>query len=272
MPDPPPLNQPADAAIFAEERREHIARLVAEAGKVTVAGLSEQFGVTGATIRTDLRDLQHQGLLLRTHGGAIRATKTGQEYPFAQREVQNLAAKQAIAATALDLVDDGDRIILDTGTTTLELARLLGRRRDLTVVTNDLEIARTLEETGDAAVVVLGGTLRRGFHCTLPLPGDSLLAQLWADKVFVAANSFTPTRGATTPDPHQAATKRLMIAAAEKTILLCDRSKFGRASFAQFASLDEIDTLVTDGLPEDWSRLLEEVGVEVLATDAENRT
>lgn len=255
---------PHDAAVFVVERKAAIARLVAETGKVTVAALAKRFDVTAATIRSDLRDLQRSGLLTRTHGGAIRNTKTGREVPFALRRVQNLPAKQAIARSAIDLVEDGDRIILDTGTTTLELARLLPRRRDLTVVTNDLAIAQLLEDEGDARVVLLGGQVRRGYHCTLPLPGDSPIARLWADKAFMAANSFNFDRGATTPDLHQAAAKRIMLAAAEKTILLCDQSKFGRVSFAEFASVEEIDALVTDGLDDDWAHTLEETGVEVL--------
>ncbi len=264
MTEPLPVDRPADPTVFAEERKAEIARLVVERGKVTVAALSSRFGVSGATVRSYLRDLQQQGLLLRTHGGAIRDTKTGQEYPFAQREVQNLAAKQSIAAAAVNLVDDGDRIILDTGTTALELARLLGRKRDLVVVTNDLKIAWLLEEASGTEIILLGGPLRKGFHCTLPASGEGLFKQLSADKAFMAANSFDPDRGATTPDIHQAAAKRAMMAAAEKVVLLCDQSKLGRVSFAQFATLDQIDTLVTDGLPDDWAARLEDTGVEVL--------
>ena len=259
-----PTHRSSGSAIFVEERRAEIVRLVAETGKVTVAGLAKRFDVTGATIRTDLRELQDEGLVLRTHGGAIRNTKAGREYPFAQREVQNLEAKQAIAAAAVELVEDGDRLILDTGTTTLELARLLNRKRDLTVVTNDLKIAWVLEEMEAAEVIVLGGPLRRGYHCTLPLPEEGLLDQLWADKAFMAANSFTPERGATTPDIRQAAAKRAMLSSAGKTILLCDSSKFEQVSFAQFAAFDQVDTLVTDRLPDGWAATLEDAGVEVL--------
>ena len=256
-------SDPSDSALFAEERKALIVGLVTERGKVTVSALRERFGVSGATIRNDLRELQQQGLLARTHGGAIRNTKTGQEYSFAQREVQNLAAKQAIATAASALIEDGDRIILDTGTTTMELARLLHRKRDLTVVTNDLKIAWLLEEAEIPDIVLLGGAVRKGFHCTLPLPGESLLSRLSADKAFMGVNSFSPDRGATTPDIRQAATKRAMIAAAEKTVLLCDQTKFGRVSFAQFATLGHVDALVTDGLPAGWAGMLEDTGIEI---------
>jgi len=154
-----------NGGMFVEERKQRILERIERRRKATVAELCEQFHVSSATIRSDLRDLEAAGLLIRTHGGAMVKTKTGLEQDMVQRGTQHLAEKRRIAERALELVEDGDTVILDTGTTTLELARLLGRRRDLTVVTNDLAIA--LETAESVRTLFMGGLVRRNYHCTM---------------------------------------------------------------------------------------------------------
>jgi len=258
-----------DANLFAEERKLRVVQLIEEHGKATVTELCSRFGVSSATVRNDLRDLQEAGMLARTHGGAIRKGKTGFELFTKDREIRNLAAKQAIAQAAIDMIEDGDRIILDTGTTTLQLARLVGLRNNLTVVTNDLEIARTLEDIGSVEIVVLGGIVRRGFHCTITVDDRDGMGLL-ADKAFMGANSFSLERGAMTPDIRQARMKKAMIAMSNKIILLCDGAKMGKASFAQFAGPGEIDTLVTDHIDRSLQDALEEQGVEIVVAQAQS--
>ena len=155
------------------------------------------FAVTGATIRSDLRDLESAGLLTRTHGGAIPSTKTGFEPDSKQKEVQNLEAKRRIGLAALALIEDGDTIVLDTGTTTLALARNLKDRKNITVITNDLVIATILEEMESVNVLFTGGLLRKGFHCTIGVHGRAIMEGLTVDKAFMAANGFTVAKGAT---------------------------------------------------------------------------
>ena len=255
-----------DGALFVEERKQRILDYIEERRKATVAELCEHFRVSSATIRNDLRDLEQGNLLLRTHGGAMVRSKTGHELDSHQKRVQHLEAKRRIAAAALELVEDGDRIILDTGTTTLELARLLGRRRDVTVVTNDLVIALELEEMDSVSVVFVGGLLRRRFHCTVSYGNAwrEALAGLSVDKAFMGVNSLSLEKGATTPDLSTAETKKSMIEIAVKVFLLCDSSKFGRSSFARFATLDQIDAVVTEQVTAADRRQLEELGVEVI--------
>ncbi len=255
-----------DGALFVEERKQQILEYIEAHRKATVGELCEHFRVSSATIRNDLRDLEQGNLLLRTHGGAMVRSKTGQELDSSQKRVQNLEAKRRIAAAALELIEDGDRIILDTGTTTLELARLLSRRRDITVVTNDLASALLLEEMDTVSVVFIGGLLRRRFHCTVSYGNAwrEALAGLSVDKAFMGVNSLSLEKGATTPDISTAETKKSMIEIAVKVILLCDSSKFGRSSFARFAMLDQIDTVVTEQVTAADRRQLEELGVEVI--------
>jgi DeoR family transcriptional regulator, fructose operon transcriptional repressor len=249
--------------LFAEERQLAILDHLRHTSKVTVGDLTARFRVSSATIRNDLRILEQQKLLLRTHGGAIPATKARFELASKESEVSSLPAKRRIAECALEFIDDGDTIILDTGSTTLELARLLHRRNDLTVVTNDLKIAALLEETPTTAVVVVGGRLRRGFHCTVGASGSEMLTMLTVDKAFVGANGFSPETGAGTPDLQQAEMKRALIAIANRVILLIDSSKIGRSSFVQFADLEAIDYLVTEELSDTLKAALEEREIEV---------
>jgi DeoR family fructose operon transcriptional repressor len=270
------MSQPSDPAqaqagpgLFVEERQAKILEYIEEHRKATVAQLCQHFGVSSATIRNDLRDLEASRLILRTHGGAMVKTKTGFELDSSQKQVQNLEAKRRIAQAAVRLIEDGDTVLLDTGTTTLELARLLAGKRNLTVVTNDLEIARLLEEGDSLQVVVMGGILRKGFHCTVSYGTSEkeALEGLSVDKAFMGVNSFTLKRGASTPDIRHAETKKAMIAIATSVILLCDSSKFGRTSFVQFARAEEVDTIITDGLPEAERRKLEEHGIQVLVAE-----
>lgn len=255
-----------EPSLFAEERKQRIAELVVRRRKATVAELCREFRVSGATIRNDLRDLQGTGVLVRTHGGAMVQSKTGLEADSHQKEVCHLEAKRRIAEAAIELVDDGDTILLDTGTTTLELARLLHRRRNLTVVTNDLPVALLLEEHESLTVVVMGGVLRQRFHCTL-LSGaawSGTLAGLTVDKAFLGVNCLSFDKGATTPDLRHAETKTLMARMAVSVILLCDRSKFGVTSFARFAALEDIDTLVTDRIEPKEREALDRRGIAIV--------
>ena len=253
-----------EGALFVEERKLKILEFIEEHRKATVVELCQQFRVSSATIRNDLRDLETAGLLIRTHGGAMVKSKTGLEPDMSLRKVQYLEEKRRIAEAALGLVEDGDTIILDTGTTTYELARLLGEKRDLTVVTNDLPIALLLEDFESVRVVLVGGMVRKKFHCTVAssFSGMNALSDLAVDKAFMAANGFSLEKGASTPDINHSETKKLMISIAARVILLFDSSKMGRNSFAIFAPLDKIDAVVTDFLHENERRQMEESGIQ----------
>lgn len=249
--------------LFAEERKIAIADYIKRNGKATVADLCDRFGVSGATIRNDLRELVQRRLIARTHGGAMVTTKTSYELDAKERGAQNSEAKRLIAKNALELIDDGDILVIDTGTTTLELARLLGQRKNLTVVTNDIQIALFLEDVASVNVVVVGGKVRKQFHCTVGVQGRTMLNGLTVDKAFMAANSFSLEKGATTPDIQQAEMKSSLLEIAARTILLVDGTKIGRNSFVQFAQPERIDCLITDCLDDRFRKSVEELGIEV---------
>ena len=255
--------------MFVEERKLKILERIETQRKATVIELCDIFHVSSATIRNDLRDLETAGLLIRTHGGAMVKSKTGLEQDMTQRGVQHLAEKRRIAETALRLVEDGDTIILDTGTTTFELARLLGQKQDITVVTNDLVIALALEDSPTVRILFMGGIVRRKYHCTVihGSAGRDILAGLSVDKAFMALNSFSLDKGASTPDINHAETKKLMMSIAAKVILLFDSSKMGRSSFALFAPMESIDTIVTDAISSPERARLEENGIDVVLAE-----
>lgn len=250
--------------VFAEERRIKIAELLQARHKVTAAELNRIFGVSAATTRNDLRAMQKSGLLVRTHGGAIEKTKTGFEPGSHEKEGEALEEKRAIAAVALGLIENGDTIILDTGTTTLELAGLLRQRQRISVITNDILIARKLEDIETVSVVLMGGILRKGFHCTVGTPALQIWSGLNVDKAFLGTNSLSVSGGATTPDISQAETKKAMMSIAAKVIILCDSRKLGKVSFAKFAAIDQIDTIIIDSIDNKSKRQFEDKGVEVV--------
>lgn len=249
--------------LFAEERKLQIVDYLASHRKATVQQLCAHFNVSGATIRNDLRDLDVKGQITRTHGGAMVREQSGFEPDISSRELEHVAEKKRIALEALNLIEDGDTIALDTGTTTLELARALCGRKAITVVTNDMKIALTLEECEGVNVVVMGGILRRHFHSTVGDAGREMIESLRVDKAFMGANSFSVSDGASTPDLHTAETKRAMLGIAGKVILLCGNEKLGRRSFASFAELDDIDVLVTDDIDDRMRREIEEREIEL---------
>jgi DeoR family fructose operon transcriptional repressor len=213
--------------MYAEERQEKLLAILKELRKLSVGEMSERFGVSGATIRTDLRILEDAGMLTRTHGGAILRTRASFELGSDQREGINLPAKEQIGRLAASLVQDGDIIVLDTGTTTLHIARYIRQRRNLTVITNDFMIAKNLEEAESIQIVLLGGIV----------------------KAFMGVNALSLKQGACVADIMLAETKRSMVEHANQVIVVCDHSKLDNTSLAQFAAPEQIDTVVVDRLP-----------------------
>ncbi|HUX22734.1 MAG TPA: DeoR/GlpR family DNA-binding transcription regulator [Spirochaetia bacterium] len=250
--------------MFAEERKIKILEVITQNETVTVAALTRQFRVSGATIRNDLRELEKAEMIIRTHGGAMTKSRAGYEPDSLHKEEQYIEERRRIAEVASGLVEDGDVIVLDTGTTTLEVAKRLKDKRQVTVVTNDLEIARVLEEFEGISTVLMGGILRKHFHCVVGFPGREMLAGFVVDKAFMGTNSFSLLHGATTPDISTAETKKAMIGIANKIILVCDSHKIGKTSFVQFAAVDDIDILVTDETRDTEIRKFEEAGIEVI--------
>ncbi len=232
--------------IYTEERRGEILRLLQENGSVSVAALSEKYDVSGTTIRIDLTALENEGLLRRTHGGAVPASSRIIREPLIS-ERSHYEEKKRIAQAALPLISPGDTILLDTGTTMTCLAEVIAASpaASLTVYSNDLRVMETLETKPGCFLRILGGSIRSGFHYTY---GQQVLEELGRyhfRKLFLATSAVSRD-GLTTSNSDLAAVKRAMIKAAEEVIVLTDSSKLGLVDFETFASLSEIDTFITD--------------------------
>ncbi len=253
--------------MLPDERRYALVKLLLqqENGAASVARLAELFSVSEMTIRRDLTWLEARSQVRRIHGGAIVTVNDHSERPFTERAVAYNKQKQSIGAVAAHLVEDGDRIILDAGTTTREVARHLLNRRDLTVITNALPVAQELAEAPDINVIILGGVLKQEELCTVGPMVIRELARLSVNKLFLSAAGFDPERGLTDPDLQEADVKEAMILTADRVFLVADSSKWRRVALARIAPLARIEALITDeGLTAAARVALKSAGINVI--------
>jgi len=247
------------------ERRNKILELVEERGKVEVAELSRRFEISEATIRTDLKELDRSGLLRRAHGGAIRVDRVGADPSLQIKAGIRAEQKRRIGAAAAALVEDGDSIILDSGTTTLQVARHLKGKRDVKVITNALNVAAELATATGVQLILLGGLVRPNSLSVVGHFAQDMLAQLSADKLFLAVDAFDLELGLSTPNLEESQVNQAMARVAKQTILVADSSKFGKQSLSRIVPLSVVHTIVTDDeLPADSRAALDARGIEVI--------
>jgi DeoR/GlpR family transcriptional regulator of sugar metabolism len=252
--------------MFAATRRQRILAWLEEEGSARVRDLAAAFGVSEVTIRQDLELLDSQGRIVREHGGAHLKTIPQQVGALALQHQAHIDEKRRIGRAAAALVADGETIILDSGSTTTEVAANLGERRNLTVITNGLNIALRLGALPSISVHMPGGQFKAP---TLSLSGEKsaeYFTGLFAQKLFLATAGLSLDKGLTFPSLADLPVKRAMIASAERVILVADSSKIGRTSFTALAGVEVVHTLVTDSgiAPEDRAAF-EDLGIEVIA-------
>jgi DeoR/GlpR family transcriptional regulator of sugar metabolism len=253
--------------VLPSQRRQAVLRRLTTHGEVSFTELAEEFGVSEMTIRRDLETMEADGLARRVRGGAISVVSRSYEPPLAVRATTASAAKTAIGAASARLVNDGDTIIIDVGTTTLELAKALHGRRGLTVVTASLPIAAELGIDPDIRVLMTGGQVRSG---ELSLSGgmtEDAFTAMNCDLAFIGVAGICAAPGLTEYNPDDARVKRAAISAARRTIVLADSSKLGRVAFSTVAPLSFVDVLVTDA-PADHPMVLEIAAAGVEITEA----
>jgi DeoR family transcriptional regulator of aga operon len=247
-----------------EERRRAILDAVNRDGRVLVKDLAQRFETSQVTIRKDLEVLHSQGAIYRTHGGAL-PVRTGAllDPSLREKEKQHRKEKQRIGAVAAQLVKEGQSVLLDSGTTTTMIARELRDFRNLTVITNAVNIAADLAGTA-VQVILTGGILRENsFSLVGPLAEDSL-RRLNADILFLGVDGFDIHAGLTTPNLLEARVNRVMVEIARRTVVVCDSSKFGRRSLSSIAPTSAVHHTITDNrISKTDLRALEEAGIEV---------
>jgi len=238
----------SDPALPAK-RRSDIARLAKQLGQITVTDMSARFEVSLDTIRRDLDILADQGLILRTHGGAVPSeSMAAADSPFEQRISARQDAKERIGRAAAKLVAPGETLIVNGGSTAVAFAASLGDLTRLTIVTNNLGLPSAFPASAVASLYLLGGEIRSGAHITLGPVGFVGTRQIAADTAVIGIGGITED-GCSTSRIEEATMIAAMIAAARRTIVIADSAKFGRTGFAVVAPLDQIDVLVTDAEP-----------------------
>ncbi|OLU20980.1 DeoR family transcriptional regulator [Pseudomonas sp. PA1(2017)] len=233
------------------KRRQAILELVlSNNGNVNVETLCSSLGVSEATVRRDLSSLAEQGMIMRTYGGAAHIGKHAPEASLEERSSHSSLEKERIARAALAHVQDNDTVLLDGGTSTASLARLLRERTGLHVITNNLLALESLHELPQGRVTVLGGDLRPGSMATFGPAAMAMLERLSADKVFVSADGVVAGRGLCEASASQAYLKDLMIRQASEVFVLADASKLGRDQQQYWTPLNTRWTLITTGSAE----------------------
>lgn len=253
---------------MTQQRRLRISELVLEHGVVRVGDLASQFGVSEVTIRNDLMRLEREGLLIRDHGGAIlkeEAKRVTSLLRVEERAGQRGEEKRRIAQAAAAYVKAGDTIILDAGTTVVELASRIADITPLTVVTNALNVAMEIGTTSDARLIFVGGTFNRESSSTVGALTEHNLTELVVQKLFLGTQAFDLDHGLTDSTSDIAQAKRAMIRCAKQVILLTDSSKWSRAGLIKVAPLSEIDIIICDDqLPVEARVAIERLGIELI--------
>lgn len=233
------------------DRRAKIIEEIERVGIVKVSTLSKNFGVSEVTIRNDLVQLEKKNILIRAHGGAMKYQRVGVDYELDVKSNKNLSEKQKIGKRAAQLIKEGDTIILDSGTTTLEIAKNLSNINNLTVITNSLNIAGQLVNFNNVKVIVPGGNLRRKSLSLIGPIADNSIKNYYCDMVFLGVDGIDTNYGISTPNSEEAYLNNIMISISREVIVVTDSSKFLRKSFAFIAPLSKIDTIITDkSIPE----------------------
>ena len=248
-------------------RRAEILEELDSKGQVTVSELSKYFNVSEVTIRNDLAHLEKQNMLIRARGGAIKVKlyHIGVDSPFSDKQKEYFKEKQRIGKAAVKYIEDGDTIILDSGTTTTEVAKNLDQFKDLSIITNALNIASILCENDEFDVFMPGGFLRKKSLSLVGGLAEESFHKFYCDKVFLGVDGFDTTHGLSTPNVEEAHMNEVMIEIAKKVIVVTDSRKFLRRRFAYIAPISRIDVVITDpGISEEDKQRLENSGIEVI--------
>lgn len=255
-------------SILSEERKIVILECLEREGKVMVISLAEQLNVSTETIRRDLLNLEREGKLKRVYGGAIQPTFRNDEAPYTIRQKMNANEKKAIGMRAAELIEDGSTIVIDNGTTTLELAKSIQGNKRLTILTNSLRVAACLLESISmerftGKVILLGGEVNAEQHSISGTLCEQMMLQFRVDQAFLSVGGISLTQGITDFDVNEAAMSRAFAAAAQEVIVLGDHSKLGISTFAHIIPFEKTDVIISEkSCPSEWLSVMEEKRVQ----------
>lgn len=235
--------------MLAQERRNLILERLQEEKSVVVAELSQQYGVSEETIRRDLDKLEKDGFATKSYGGAVINENVSIDMPFNVRKKRNISGKKKIAELVESLIENGDHIILDASTTAVFIAKCIKHKKNLTVITNSLEIMIELSDVPDWTIISPGGSLREGY---LALEGSRVVEGLrtyHVEKAFVSCKGVDLEHGFTDGNEDFAHAKRVMLHCAKEKVLVVDATKFDTVGFAHIGDMADVDVVVTDCEP-----------------------
>ncbi len=239
---------------------------------VSVTDLSKKFKVTSNTIRRDLKILEEKNIIKRIHGGAVMSDLASYDLPFEKREIDYEEEKEAIGRAASQMIEEGDKIILDAGTTCLALARHIKNMKNITVLTNSIATATILEDNPDIVVILSGGMLKGITRSLFGPPAEEFFEVLNADKLFLASGSISLIDNTLyNPNIHEISIKKKMIEAVNEVILLADHHKFTNRALYPFANMSVLDRIVTDEkITKEMKSRIEEKNIDLVVCGIEN--
>jgi DeoR family transcriptional regulator of aga operon len=261
------VTAPRPELLLAEERRQKVREIIEEKGRITVDDVVGKFNVSAVTARSDLDVLAKRGQVMRSHGGAVRQLNAVVDYPIRFKESVHHAEKVRIGQAAVQLIRPYDSIILDSGTTTVQIARQIksARIHPLTVITHALNVAYELAETEGISLIVVGGILRPSSSSMVGPQAERMLQDLHADHLFLAVDGLHPDVGYCTPDILEAQLNALMIRISNEVTVVADASKFGRRSLSLIGAIDCARRIITDSsVSPQMAETLRAKGVEVV--------
>lgn len=244
--------------MLPEERKNKIFYMINEKGSMRVHELSRALGITEATVRRDLDELQAEARIKRTHGGAISIYPASLEYAIAEWESQNLEEKRAIAQTAYALIEENDAVILDSSTTAHELARKIahGNKKQITMVTSSFKTVSEFSGISGIQIIHTGGLVYAHKRSASGPVSERMLRDIRADKTFIGVNGIEIEYGYSTPGFDEASLKSAMLRAARQSFVLADHTKFRRSYLGKIAPIAEVDYLITDRQTPDYDAYL----------------
>jgi DeoR family transcriptional regulator of aga operon len=250
------------------DRRTIILKQLEKEEQVNVLELSRQFSVSEVTIRKDLKHLEKKNILIRSRGGAMKRSLVNIDLSIYDRRKQNINLKKAIGLAAANMILSGETILLDTGTTIMELAKHLPKKIEITVITNSVDITFRLAEYPNIRVIMPGGILRRNSLALVGEKAAESLRDFFCDKYFLSADGIDIDKGMMTTNIEEAALARINIKNSRKVIALIDSSKFLSKGITAIAPLTNIDTLITDnGIHEEILQQIRALGVDVIVVN-----
>lgn len=247
------------------ERQKNIMNQIKKNGSIQVKDMAVMLGVSEATVRRDLNEIEDLGLIKRIHGGAVLANiSTTFEHMYNDKVVMQTEEKKRIAAQAISEIHDGDAIFLDSGTTTYQLTYLLKDKKNLTIITYDMLIATNLKVHHTSQVIVTGGIVRPGFGVLLGSLTENFIRNMRVDVVMLGADAIDYEFGISNANYAEAGIKSLLVQAAKRVVVLADRTKFGKVSVAKVCNINDVDLIITDrDLPQDMLNMIIRSGVNI---------